>query len=337
MGYKPPCRTSSDRVGARPRGAVWVFGRIVTLPPTVRDDLLGAIRLVAVSRPLERPALEQLLYTAWFSRAATFDGRPAATGGGSPTPSLAARLRAAHAASGRYEAGWSARRVGYAGTLTAERAGETLELGPPDYVNLARAAAPVRVGDALAVTGRRDWTDAESGWWVTSAAAGPAPAAMARVYWNCPPESAAGLVAGVTDALEALELTYTLKCPLVEELFDRVEPVVLYLGFAEWAVAKGALRRVHASLAGQLRPSVPPLTLRLGSGATAAEDPADGRSFGQSRAAAVADGLLLAAEQNLSDEAAMLAVVAERLAAHDISPGRPYLQSGSPPDLVTPW
>ena len=164
-----------------------------------------------------------------------------------------------------------------------------------------------------------------------------APAAMARVYWNCPPESAAALVAAITGALEPLRLPYTLKCPLADELFDRVEPVVLYLGFAEWAAAKPALRRVHAALAARLRPAVPPLTLRLGPGAAAAEDPADGSSFGQSRAAAVADGLVLAAEQRLDDEDATLAVVAERLAAHDISPARPYLRAGSPPDLVTAW
>jgi HopA1 effector protein family len=307
----------------------------VKLAPAVRADLLAAVRVArAAVAPLGRRALEELLYTAWFSRAT---GRPATVGGAAPAPSLAARLRAAHAATARLDAGWSARRVGPAGALLAERAGELLELSPPDYLNIDRPAVPVRVGDALAVTARRDWIDAGSAWWVTSAAAGPAPAAMARVYWNCPSQSAAALVAGITGALEAARLPYTLKCPLADELFDRTEPVVLYLGFAEWAAAKPALRAVHASLAAQLRPAVPPLTLRLGPGAAAAEDPADGRSFGQSRAAAVADGLVRAAQRQLSDDDAAIAVVAEGLAAHDISPARPYLRAGSPPDRVTAW
>jgi hypothetical protein len=307
----------------------------VKLAPEVRADLLAAIRLAPPgSAPHDRAALEQLLYTAWFTGA---DGRQTTGARSAPGPSLAARLRAAHAATARLEGGWTARSVGPAGALLAERAGELLELAPPDYVNVDRLAAPVRAGDALAVTARRDWIDADGGWWVTSAAAGPAGAAMARIYWNCPPPSAAALVAGITGALEPLRLPYTLKCPLADELFDRTEPVVLYLGFAEWAAAKQELRAVHAALAAQLRPAIPPLTLRLGPGAAAAEDPADGRSFGQSRAAAVADGLVRAAERRLDDEAATLAVVAEQLAAHDISPARPYLRAGSPSDLVTAW
>jgi hypothetical protein len=306
----------------------------VTVTSTVRADLLAAVRLARYVAPIDRAALGRLLYSAWFAGA----GSTAPPAPGPQVPSLVARLRAAHAATGRLEAGWHARRVGHGGVLLAERAGELLELSPPDYLNVDHPAAPVRAGDRLAVTARRDGPDAGGGWWVTSSDAGPAPEEMVRVYWNCPPQSAAVLVAGLTGALERLRLTYTLKCPLTSELFDRVEPVVLYIGHPQWVVAKPALRAVHSSLVAELRPEVPPLTLRLGPGVAAAEDPADGRSFGQSRADAVADGVILAVERRLTgDEAATLAVVAERLAAHDISPARPYLRACSPPDLVTSW
>ena len=329
----------------------------MTLAPGVRADLLAAIRLVGslptgVRASRERYAgaepvalrgrpLEQFLYTEWFACA----GRAGEAGGSlSPVddddrrPSLTARLRAAHTATAQLESGWYARRVGRDGTLLAARADELVEVTPPDYVNLDRPAAPVRVGDAVAVTARRDGTDTGGAWWITSGIAGAAStAAMVRVYWNCPPETAAPLVAGLTHELEAIGLPYTLKCPTAEVLFDRVEPVVLYLGVADWLAARGALRGVHAALVGRLRSRVPPLTLRLGPGAAAAEDPADGRSFGQSRAAAVADGLAHANEQRLTDEAAILSVVVSRLSAHGISPICPYVRKGSPPDLVTGW
>lgn len=321
----------------------------VGLDSAVRGHLLGAISLAA---PLERwsseagqsqlqrrQALEQLLYSGWFTRPPSAE-RAFKSDQADPLlmVSLPARLRASHAASDRFEGGWSVRLVGHGGVLLAGRAGESLQFAPSDYVNLDHPGAPVRVGDALAVTARRDLTDVESGWWMTWADAGPAPPeAMVRVYWNCPAPSVADLVAGVTAATEALRLPYTLKCPVTVDLFDRVDSVVLYLGVAGWSAAKPALRRVHASMVGRFRSSIPPLTLPLGRGAAAAEDPADGRSFGQSRVEAVADGVIRAADRGVSDDAAILDIVSERLVAHDIAPDRPYMRARSPRDQVTGW
>jgi hypothetical protein len=328
----------------------------MTLAPSVRTDLLAAIRHVrspagaaalargwspaAARAPFQGGAFEEFLYTRWFARVGNAGDLAASRvppADGTALASLASRLRAAHAATNRLEPGWSARRVGRDGVVLAERAGEFLEVSPPDYVNLDRPAAPVRIGDALAVTARRAGVGWEGGWWTTAGAVGPASAPMLRVYWNCPAGSAAALVARVTSGLEELLLPYTLKCPSAEVYFDRVEPVVLYLGVDDWSAASETLRGVHASLVDRLRPPVPPLTLRLGWGAAAAEDPADGSSFGQSRTRAVADGLVRAAARGLTDEETTLAVVAFQLSAHGISLLRPYQRSSSPPDLITPW
>jgi len=299
------------------------------IPAAVREDLLAAVRL---AREAPASPLPDLLYTRWFARFA-----PAAPDG-EGTPSLVARLRAAHAATARFEEGWSARAVGRAGAVLAERAGERRSLAPPDYVNLTRPAAPVRAGDRIAVTARRDRADPRDGWWMTRGAAGPAPDdGVVRVYWNCPVEAVASLVACATEALEGRGARYGLKCPLSRELFGRVDCVVLYLGVVEWRAARGDLREVHAALGARLREPVPPLTLRLGRGAAAAEDPGDGESFGQSRVRAVADGLTAAATRGLADDLEVLGVVLDRLRAHGISPERPHLRAGSPPDLIGPW
>jgi HopA1 effector protein family len=313
----------------------------MTLTPEIRADVLAAVRLArspAGAAALAGGTLEEFLYTRWFARVGDAGAAGSSPPDGAVLPPLAARLTAAHAASTRLEAGWSARRVGRDGAVLAQRGSELLEVRPPDYVNLDHPAAPVRVGDALAVTARRAGLDREGGWWLTAGRAGPAAtAAMLRVYWNCPSGSAAALVARLTEALEDIRLPYTLKCPSVEALFDRVEPVVLYLGVAEWAAAKESLGGVHASLVDRLRAPVPALTLRLGAGAAVAEDPGDGTSFGQSRSRAVADGLARAAGQDLTDEEAALSVVASRLSAHGISPLRPYQRESSPPELVRRW
>jgi hypothetical protein len=184
---------------------------------------------------------------------------------------------------------------------------------------------------------RMAWTNPNGAWWSAAGSAGPPPPAMVRIYWNCPPHAASVLLAAIIAALEGLQLPFSLKCPLAEAMFDRADPVVLYIGFAEWEAAKTALRGVHSALSKALRPSVPPLTLRLGPGVAAAEDPADGRSFGQSRAAAVADGLAHAAERGIADDEVRLALLVERLAVHDISPEWPYLRASSRTDLLTTW
>ena len=160
---------------------------------------------------------------------------------------------------------------------------------------------------------------------------------MVRVYWNCPSATAPALVAGLTEVGERHRIRYTLKCPSASHWFARVEPVVFYLGVPEWAVVKPALRGLHAQFAERLRPNVPPLTLPLGRGVALAEDPGDGRSFGESRASGVADGITVAAALGVASEESTVAVIAGRLPAHDISIDRPYLRRDSPPSRITPW
>jgi hypothetical protein len=176
------------------------------------------------------------------------------------------------------------------------------------------------------------------GWWTTSAAGRGDPAAgLVRVYWNCPAGAAGAVVAGIAGALGGVGASYALKCPAAPAGFARADAVVLYLGADLWPAARGPLREAHRALAGRLRDPVPPLTLRLGRGAAAAEDPGDGSSFGESRSRAVADGLAAAAAAGLREERDVLEAVVAALRAHGISVARPHQRAGSPPGLVTPW
>lgn len=174
-------------------------------------------------------------------------------------------------------------------------------------------------------------------WWTTWGTRGPAPSTMVRVYWNCPPMLAPTLLNGLIQIAERHRVRYTLKCPSASRLFARVEPVVLYLGIPEWTTVKPNLRALHAGLARHLRGTVPPLTLPLGRGAALAEDPCDGSSFGQSRASAVADGIIAAAALGVVSETDTVDVIAGRLTAHDIRPDRPYLRRGTPAGRITGW
>lgn len=323
-------------------------------PPWAITDLCAAAQMVQVHHgqlalhglpvgrlprsAFERPAflrrLAQAFYTQWFTRSGAVGGTPRPV----ELPGIVSSVRAAHAASERFAAGWVATVVGAGGEVVAAKDGEAVRLGPLDYANLARPGAPARAGDALAATLRKDCIDPTAGWWVTwSAGLADEDASQVRVYWNCGPDAVALLVGRVTAFFEDSKLPYSMKCPSEATLFDRLDPVVLYLSADVWRRARSGLRAVHGAIAARLRPAVPPLTLRLGLGVSVAEDPLDGRSFGQSRADAVAEGALRALEARVTSPEAAVDWLAGALQARGISPLRPHLRAAGRPDELGSW
>ena len=324
-------------------------------PESVRADLLSAARMtvvangrlfvdrVAIDAPLlsgsEHAALLSSLAAALYSR--WFAGwwpPTSADGTAEEAPGVIDAVRAAHSATERFETNWIARAVDAHGGVVATRAGEELHLYPPDYVNTTRLAAPVRVGDALAVTKRRDTHEPQDGWWLTWGRAGAAPeTSMLRVYWNSSVDGVTAIVKAITAVLEDLNLPYTMKCPSEPALFGRRDALVLYLAPDAWSAAKEGLRRACEQTASCVRPETPPLTLRLAPGVALAEDPGDGTSFGQSRASAVAEGVLEVITTGTISTEDMIAILARRLEANRISPARPFLKLDGPSDRVSGW
>ena len=323
-------------------------------PPWVLTDLRAAVQMVqvhhgwlgllgspvgplpmsAVERPVFLSRLAEAFYTKWFTRSGAVGG----TSRSAELPGIVTSVRAAHAASERFATGWVVTAVGARGEVLAAKDGETARLWPLDYANLARPGAPARAGDPLAVTMRKDCLDPTAGWWVTWGADQAIDvASQVRLYWNCGPDAVGLLVRHVTAFFEDGGLPYSMKCPSEAALFDRLDPVVLYLSADVWRRARSGLRAVHGAVAARLRPAVPPLTLRLGRGASVAEDPLDGRSFGQSRADAVAEGTLQALEARVTSAEAAVDWLAGALQARGVSPLRPHLRAASRPDDLGSW
>jgi hypothetical protein len=316
------------------------------LPESVRADLLRAARLVTRADgrirvdgvpvcgvPRSRAEygravrlIEPLLYSLWYAGI-----EPPLSNRAAPAPDLAVshdlieRLRETHAATPRFESGWVALAPRPGDGLVATRGDEPAVLAPRDYRNLTRAAGPARAGDSLEVTARRERI--ADGWWVTWNGHRASPAGrLLRVYWHCGADGAPALVADLTSLFESRRLAYSLKCPAHESLFGRRDAVVCYLPAGAWVSIREGLLAVLDRRASDLRDEVPALTLPLGRGVGLAEDPGGAQSFGQSRARAVADGLVAAAV-NLrarSDEEAVR-IVAARLSAYRISAREPHL------------
>jgi hypothetical protein len=324
------------------------------LPAAVRSDLFDALRWIEMGpgyariagvpipsmhrAPWRRAALvaqiAESMYTHWFARS-TLTMRQEVE---RDEPDIVAVVRAAHAASDMFEGGWTALLSATDGVVVASRGSDRRTLAAFDYANATRPAAPIVAGDGLFVTKRRDQYDADGGWWITWREDGrKVTTPLVRLYWNCGYDGVARLIEEITAAFEYGQLPYTLKCPTARSLFDRQDAVVVYLSADVSDCAASLVRHVHERVSSNLRPSVPPLTRRLGRGLAAAEDPGDGRSFGQSRSAAIADGALRIVEAGITDQSATLAILTATLVAHNISPDRPYLSAGSGLDLLGTW
>lgn len=319
--------------------------------PSVRQDLFTAAQLVEKWRlsgswisgrqrlregwrsdSVRLAALSSAFYTYWFAGAAP---QPRAMNRDDMPPVIAA-VRAAHAQTGRFDRGWTVSAIRPGGVIVAVRGDECIACDPPDYLNVRRRAAPAQPTDAVHVTRRRDHVSRTSGWWVTW----NEPLTfdrMLKIYWNCGASPVARLVHLLTSVLESSSVPYMLKCPTDAELFQRTDPVVLYMSPSGWSAAKRELGKVHCAIERQLRAATPPLTLRLGRGVAIAEDPNDGRSFGQSRAQAVASGAMQAMDRGIVGVDNVIDRLAAALDAHGIDLRKPYLQPGSTTDTITVW
>ncbi|MCC6262367.1 MAG: hypothetical protein IT169_02230 [Bryobacterales bacterium] len=326
-----------------------------SLPDRVREDLLDALRRVrardgrlcvdgvpvasAVSHPgslpRAQPALAAALYTGWF--AAWFPPSEA-HGSRLANGQFFASLRAAHAAAACFEPGWVAAGAVSPYAIAAARGGETVFVEVRECLNLHRPGDAIRRGDAIAIRARRDVAAPRDGWWITWAAAGPAPEeAMLRLYWNCGPESVRPLIRGLTEAAGNARIRYTLKCPSAPLLFGRRDGTVLYLAKQDWPKLREPLRRLHRRTAASLDDATPPMTFRLGRGAALVEDPANGHSFGQTITWAVASGILEGLTLHEEDLEARLEIVVRHMRSLGISPAHPY--AGTQPSEIewSPW
>jgi hypothetical protein len=180
-------------------------------------------------------------------------------------------------------------------------------------------------GEAVRVRERRDAPPTE-GWWRTW---GPGwnllspPTALTRLYLAPEPEHVAALVHEVTTATRSLTVPWMLKVTEHRSALARPDAMVLYLAQDLPTVVDGALAaRLVAATAGRLRAASPKLTLALAPGVAAAEDPGDGRSFGEQCCALVADGL---APDPADDDAGDR--VARVFAAAGIDPAHPYVRA----------
>jgi hypothetical protein len=274
--------------------------------------------------------IARTLYAAWYTRPP--DGRPSPATGLEWRADLVALLRAAHASAERFEDGWVVAAAYPDGRCRAARDESWRLVRPGEYLNLARPGVPPAPGEPAAVVARTDWVDEPTGFWFTGAPPeGPSPP-LARAYLNVRADAVPRVLHALTAELADAELPYIVKCPRTVDGYARVDSLIVY----HERRRSNALRAVLASMAGLLRgcldPATPPLTERVAPGVSFADDPAGHKSFGEQRCAALAVGLVDAAQAGNLGGAAALAHLLAALKRAGVDPAQPWRDAAAPPE-----
>jgi hypothetical protein len=318
--------------------------------PTVSRDIAEIVdatsiesgsRLVVAGSPHELPAngdpdelrsvLASVLYQRLYSRPTPH--QPAAARDLRAARVFVDRLSAANCGTGCWEPGWTVEAINADGTLAVGNRSHELtfwaqpeEFRPQDGVTGPGAEGRLRVGKELrellpgyyTALGDADPPGADQG-----------SADVVRVYWHLTAEAAPVWIRELTQRFNDAGISFRAKVLNSPAAYFRADAGVLYLPGPHFPSARRLLPDLHHAVAQHLRPTTPMFTKRLAGGLAVAEDPGDGRSFGQDRCALVADGLLDAARRGSNNAPARVAMIAERFAEAGLDVARPWLGAGS--------
>lgn len=154
----------------------------------------------------------------------------------------------------------------------------------------------------------------------------PRGADLVRLYLSCAPHTTLHAVAAVTARAAGWDAPWLLSTRALGRPVPRPDATVLYLPAAGLARLHPELLDLLDDLTPFLAGTVPALTLRVARGASLAQNPADGRRYGEHRCSVVARTVLAHRDAHHRE------VVERTLAAfrgEDVDPDRPYRALGA--------
>lgn len=158
------------------------------------------------------------------------------------------------------------------------------------YAGCSRAGLPPMPGDRVAMPDFLSWRDHDTGQWAAQSAL-PPEGPLIRLYVNVGPDGIGHAVHRIVEWLVDENLAFRMKCPGSVAGFARPDALVLYLAQREWPARLTGVLAWAEEIELLVRPGHPALTMPLAPGVAFAEDPGDGRSFGQHRCALIAAAL----------------------------------------------
>jgi hypothetical protein len=255
--------------------------------------------------------------------------------------SFVERLSEANCGRGTWEPGWVVRAVEPDGVLVVHKQTDDLTLWarPEQFRPRLEAAGPGAVG--------RLWLGKElremlPGYYMALGDADQedhdpeSPPSTVRFYFHLVAAGAELWVRELTGRLNEASVPFHAKLHSDPAMYLRADAAVLYVARSDLARTMAILPALHASVARHLRSSTPIFTKRLARGLGVAEDPGDGRSFGQHRCGLVAEALVRHFEAGGTTGRGASSAVVARFAEAGLDSRRPWLNAGSPDAYAWP-
>jgi hypothetical protein len=311
------------------------------------DELLGAARILSsrafefgdagpqcarshlTEYPYERgdgglvASLADVLYERCYCR----DQRRPSPPGGRDGTTITEALSAANPTADGWDRGWTVEDGGEDGDLLVRKG---------DWTRLARKgdyppAAPVEPGSIVDL--RRPAEDAQlqaAFFHVFGATLGDRydEFVSARVYLNCSAAAAPAVLREVAGALNRYRVPFSMKLLERTELYDRLDPCVLYVGRRHLAFV-GALLLDLVPRLPALEAATPLFTKAIAPGIAVADSPPGGASFGGDRMRLVAHGIVDAWRAGSQSVADRRDATRRRFEEAGLDLDRPWLAPGN--------
>ena len=237
-----------------------------------------------------------------------------------------ARLSAANSSRRGWESGWSM--LGRTGkTFLLERGGfriqaSSSELFPDPGIGRAGTTYHLDVGKEL--------FNMIGGWYVVLGETVDQcenTEITTRIYFNIDAADASALVGLCSDQLNRNSIPFRFKLPDDPRAYGRTDTAVLYVRKQHYRDNSQLLSKILAGI--RTREGVPAFAKEIGRGVAAAEDPADGFSFGQNRSHLVARGLWRAFLGQVHASEAKIQYLADEFQRAGLDHNRPHLNPHS--------
>jgi HopA1 effector protein family len=265
--------------------------------------------------------------------------RPASGASGSKADSRATRvfvaeLSEANCGSGNWEPGWVVKAVEEDGTLAVHKLRDDLTLwASPEQYRASEGDAVV--GNVGRLRLDKELREMLPGYYMMLGDADQgrddigSSAPIVRFYWHLTAAAAPIWVRELTRRFNGAGVAFHAKALCDPNSYLRADAGVLYISREDLSKAMDLLPGLYDAVMPGLRRTTPMFTRQLAGGLAVAEDPGDGRSFGQHRCQLVAEGIVRAfsATKTASDE--IRAEIATRFAEEGLTVARPWLSAGS--------
>jgi hypothetical protein len=285
------------------------------------------------------PSLANMLYQRMYCRPER--GRPGFAGDTRARRVFVDELSKANCGTGTWEPGWVIEALEDDGTLVVHKQRDDLtfwaqpeQFRPMHGRIVVGSVGRLRLGKELremlpgyyTILGDADQPTDDTG----------APVDIVRLYWRLTAEISPLWIRELTRRFNNARVPFHAKVQSDPGAYFRADAGVLYVSRADLADVMALVPGLHLAVSTHLADPPPMFTKRLARGLAVAEDPGDGRSFGQHRCQLVAEGLVRAFENGKTALHGLTNAVAARFAEEGLVITRPWLNAGSSQRYVWP-